>query len=236
MRDICSILELIKEEMMEFGENDLLTIDVGGRLRQLRQEQNLSMRALARESGLSTNALSMIERSKTSPSVSTLYKLSEALGIPITAFFRVEPPRQDVVFRKANEHTRIVFPQGMWYGLGGEAFTGRMESSLITLEHNGCSGPYDMIHSGNEFVFCISGVIEYTVENDIFTLHEGDSLIFNAQKKHRWCNPGQDDAKALVVLAEFEHGESPSEYHVSSGLKGSFYKEETNDDATEIKS
>ena len=54
------------------------TMDVGGRLRDLRQERDLSMRSLARLSRLSTNALSMIERGKTSPSVSTLYKLSEA--------------------------------------------------------------------------------------------------------------------------------------------------------------
>ena len=47
-------------------------IDVGSRLRELRQERGFSLRNLARASGLSTNALSMIERSRTSPSVSTL--------------------------------------------------------------------------------------------------------------------------------------------------------------------
>ncbi len=55
------------------------------------------MRALARDSGLSTNALSMIERGRTSPSVSTLHKIAEALEVPITAFFRLEPTRQDIV-------------------------------------------------------------------------------------------------------------------------------------------
>ena len=68
-------------------DKDAISIDVGGRLRELRQGIGLSMRALARMSGLSANALSMIERGKTSPSVSTLYKLATAMGIPITAFF-----------------------------------------------------------------------------------------------------------------------------------------------------
>ena len=66
------------EEIMGV-ERKVQTMDVGGRLRELRQERDLSMRSLARLSGLSTNALSMIERGRTSPSVSTLYKLSEAL-------------------------------------------------------------------------------------------------------------------------------------------------------------
>ena len=71
--------------------NDVLSVDVGGRLKELRQERGKSMRALARSSGLSTNALSMIERGRASPSVSTLYKIADALEVPITAFFRVEP-------------------------------------------------------------------------------------------------------------------------------------------------
>ncbi|MGB7094027.1 MAG: helix-turn-helix domain-containing protein, partial [Anaerolineales bacterium] len=83
------------------------TMDVGVRLRELRTERGLSMRALARLSGLSTNALSMVERGKTSPSVSTLYKLSEALEVPITAFFRTEPPREAIVYRKADRRSRV---------------------------------------------------------------------------------------------------------------------------------
>jgi transcriptional regulator with XRE-family HTH domain len=49
-----------------------ISIDVGNRLRQLREARKVSMRTLATMSGLSANALSMIERGKTSPSVSTL--------------------------------------------------------------------------------------------------------------------------------------------------------------------
>lgn len=88
---------------MDLFEKDVLTVDVGGRLHQLRMERDKSMRSLARDSGLSTNALSMIERGRTSPSVSTLYKLAEALGVPITAFFRLEAPKQDIVYRRASE-------------------------------------------------------------------------------------------------------------------------------------
>ena len=79
-------------------EKEALSVDVGQRLRQLREEQNISMRGLATKSGLSANALSMIERGKTSPSVSTLYKLSEALGVPITEFFNQQLERQEVVY------------------------------------------------------------------------------------------------------------------------------------------
>jgi len=218
---------------MELTDNDVLTIDVGARLRQLRQERGKSMRALARASGLSTNALSMIERSRTSPSVSTLYKISEALEVPITAFFRLEPPRQDIVYRKSDERKRVSFAKGIWEGLGGESFIGHVEPFMLTLEPEACSGPFGMLHTGHEFVMCLEGKVEYEVEGQKYILEPGDSLIFAAQLRHRWCNPTKNPAKAIFVLAGFEQGERPSEFHLSSGMRGSDYSEngqETSDD------
>ena len=205
---------------MESFENDITIVDVGTRLRQLRQERGKSMRALARDSGLSTNALSMIERGLSSPSVSTLYKISGGLRVPITAFFREEPAQKDVVFCKVLGRTQVKFPNGVWEGLGGETFTGYVEPILFTLEGGASSGPFGIIHSGHEFVFCLSGQIEYEVENQKFLLEEGDSLIFAAELRHRWRNNGETTATAIIVLAGFEPSERPSEYHITSGMKG----------------
>jgi transcriptional regulator with XRE-family HTH domain len=207
---------------MELLEQGNAPVEVGNRLRELRQERYMSMRALARASGLSTNALSMIERGKTSPSVSTLYKISDAMGVPITAFFRLEPPKQDVVFRKSNERRRVTFPRGIWEGLGGEAFTGGLEPFMITLEPGASSGRFGMLHSGHEFVFCLTGEMEYEVEEQRFLLQPGDSLLFAAQLRHRWRNAGKSTAKAVITLTCFDRGESPGEFHVVHGLKDDF--------------
>ena len=193
------------------------TMDVGSRLRELRTERELSMRALARLSGLSTNALSMIERGKTSPSVSTLYKLSEALEVPITAFFRTEPPKEAIVFRKSNRRTRVEFQRGVWEGLGGESFMGRVEPFMLTLEGGATSGPHGLVHSGHEFVICLDGQLEYEVEDERFSLKPGDSLLFASKLRHRWRNPGKAVTKVLFVLSGFALDERPSEYHLSYG-------------------
>src|SRR5574342_182493 len=139
--------------MVVFQRN-ALSVDVGGRLRELREARNISMRALATKSGLSANALSMIERGKTSPSVSTLYKLADALGVSITAFFGSQADRQQVVFLKADERPRVAFTRGVFEGLGGERFSGRVEPFVLTLENSASSGPHTMTHTGHEFVFC----------------------------------------------------------------------------------
>jgi len=203
---------------MDFSTEGM-TIDVGSRLRELRLERGKSMRALARASGLSTNALSMIERGRTSPSVSTLYKIADALEVPITAFFRLEPPRQDIVFVKAAERTRVNLTRGLWEGLGGESFIGHVEPFMITLESGASSGPFGMLHTGHEFVMCLTGQIQYEIEGVKYTLQPGDSLLFAAQLRHRWRNTGADQASAVIVLSGFEQGERPSEFHISSGTK-----------------
>jgi transcriptional regulator with XRE-family HTH domain len=198
---------------MHNAQREAISIDVGARLRELREGRNISMRGLAQASGLSANALSMIERGKTSPSVSTLYKLADALGVPITAFFGGQNERRNVIFVKADQRVRVPFWRGVWEGLGGEQFTGRVEPFILTLENGASSGPHSMAHGGHEFVYCLRGNLEYQVETQHFQLQPGDSLLFAAQLQHRWHNPGGTVVNALILLSGFSEGERPHAMH-----------------------
>ena len=198
---------------MDIYQQEANSIDVGERLRELREERDLSMRALARMSDLSANALSVIERGKSSPSVSTLYKLADAMEIPVTAFFREAPPVQDIVFIPASQRDRITFHRGLWEDLGGEKFSGQVEPFLLTLESGASSGRFPMGHTGHEFVFCLRGQLEYSVEDQTYLLEAGDALLFSAEKKHEWRNPGNKVTNALFVLTGYREDESPSKYH-----------------------
>jgi len=202
---------------MALYQSDAVSVNIGERLRELREARNISMRALAARSGLSANALSMIERGRASPSVSTLYKLADALGISITSFFSSDSERKQVVFLKANERTRMSFTRGVFEGLGGEQFVGRVEPFLLTLESNANSGPRSMTHTGHEFVFCLRGELEYQVERQIYQLSAGDSLLFAAQLKHRWKNVGGNVVTALIIISGFEEGEQLHAMHWKKG-------------------
>jgi transcriptional regulator with XRE-family HTH domain len=189
------------------------SVSVGRLLRQLREGRNISIRELSRISGISANALSMIERGLTSPSVSTLYRLTDALQIPITALFQRDQAQEAIVFRAVAERTHIPFPQGVWEGLGGEAFTGKMQPFMLTLETGADSGREKIVHTGSEFVMCIQGSLEYEVNGRYYTLGPGDSLLFAARMTHHWRNPGDTLTKAIVVLSGFEESEGPGIFH-----------------------
>jgi transcriptional regulator with XRE-family HTH domain len=202
---------------MALYQNDAVSVNIGDRLRSLREERNISMRSLATRSGLSANALSMIERGKASPSVSTLYKLAEALGISITSFFSSDAERKQVVFLKSDGRTRISFTRGVFEGLGGEQFVGRVEPFMLTLENSANSGPRSMTHTGHEFVFCLRGELEYQVERQLYHLESGDSLLFAAHLKHKWRNPGKNVATAIIIISGFEEGEQLHAMHWKKG-------------------
>lgn len=198
---------------MESFQRDAVSVDVSARLRELREAQGISMRTLASRSGLSANALSMIERGKTSPSVSTLYKLAGALGISITAFFGTEYEQKQVVFLKNDTRTRLPFTRGVFEALGGEQFVGRVEPFMLTMDSGASCGPQDIVHSGHEFVFCLRGRLEYTVEKETFHLEPGDSLLFASKLRHRWKNPTNTVTNALIVISGFAEGEEPHSMH-----------------------
>ena len=202
---------------MALYKPDAISVNIGDRLRELREARNISMRALATRSGLSANALSMIERGRASPSVSTLYKLADALGVSITSFFGSDSDRKQVVFLKGEERTRVSFTRGIFEGLGGEQFVGRVEPFLLTLESNANSGPRSMAHTGHEFVFCLRGTLQYQVERQVYELGAGDSLLFAANLKHRWKNSGGNVVTAVIIISGFEEGEQLHAMHWKKG-------------------
>lgn len=202
---------------MALYQSDAVSVNIGEKLRELRESRSISMRALASRSGLSANALSMIERNKASPSVSTLYKLADALGVSITSFFSTGTERKQVVFLKGDSRSRVSFTRGIFEGLGGEQFVGRVEPFMLTLENSANSGPRTMSHTGHEFVFCLRGELEYQVERQVFHLQSGDSLLFAAHLKHKWRNIGKNVATAIIIISGFEEGEELHAMHWKKG-------------------
>jgi transcriptional regulator with XRE-family HTH domain len=187
---------------------------VGDKIRRLRTARNISIRTLAETSGLSPNAIGMIERNAVSPSVSTLYKLADALGTPVTAFFGIPETPKQVIFLRAASRSGVPIPRGVWEGLGGEKFVGRVEPFILNLETGANSGSNVMVHTGHEFVFCLQGKVEYDVENQTFLLTPGDSLLFAAHLAHHWRNAGRMAATLLIVLSGFDDSDTPLASHL----------------------
>ena len=171
---------------------------VGIRLRALRERQGWSLRALAERCGLSINAISRIERGENSPTVSSLHRLSAALAVPITDFF-VDRSKQPAIFIKkglAHRSTGDGFVAEHLGGLPGK----QLEPFLLRIEPKCASAARPINHPGEEFVHCLSGEIEFNVNEEIFNLTSGDSLLFEANQFHSWRNNTSEPAEVLLVF------------------------------------
>jgi transcriptional regulator with XRE-family HTH domain len=188
-------------------------INVGRRLREIRMGKGLSIRALADASELNVNTLSLIENGRTSPSVSTLQMLSQALKVPISTLFETNHANKKVVYQRSINRARAFFAHGFVENLGTGMSRFGAEPLIITLKPGADSGKTPIVHTGREFVYCIAGKIIYFVDSTAYPLTPGDSLMFEAYLPHGWRNEEKSEAKLLLVLCPFDERDQPSERH-----------------------
>jgi transcriptional regulator with XRE-family HTH domain len=172
---------------------------VGRRLRDLRQRRGLTQRTLAQACDLSANAIGLIERGESSPSVSTLHRLALALEVPIAQLF-TETEDQTVVLTKRSQrlqaHRAHIQMENLAEGLSEQS----MEPFLVTLQPGAGNGADPVVHQGEEFAFCLEGEIEYRVAGQAYQLEAGDSLMFRANQPHGWRNLSEEPARLLLVF------------------------------------
>jgi transcriptional regulator with XRE-family HTH domain len=188
-------------------------VGIGRRLRDLRAEHGLSLRALAECSGLNVNTLSLIENDKTSPSVSTLQQIAAALDVPIVALFETGAPKNSVTYIRADLRPRAAFAHGILEDLGVGMTDRAVEPFVVTLEPYAGSGSHPIVHTGFEFVFGLQGEIAYRIEEHTYMLEAGDSLLFESHLPHLWHNPTAQQSRAILVLCPTDARDRPTERH-----------------------
>lgn len=186
---------------------------VGLKIRKIRNERGFSLRTLAERSSLNINTLSLIENSKSSPSVSTLQQLAQAMEVPITAFFESEPICKRVVFTDHDHRPGATFSNANMQNLGKDLANNSVQPFVVTLKPGASSGDRMIVHTGHEFVFCLTGKIVYKIEEEEYLLLPGDSVVFEAHLPHRWENIYPVDSQIILVLYPADQREEPGGRH-----------------------
>jgi len=186
---------------------------VGNKVRQLRTRQNLSLRALAKLSGLNINTLSLIENGKSSPSVSTLQQLARALRIPISAFFESAHLSRKVVFTPHAQRPGAVFNHTLMQNLGKDLAGNAVQPFVITLEPRAVSGDHMIEHDGHEFVYCLEGKTLFKIDKESYMLEPGDSIVFDSHLPHQWRNLTDHTSQFVLVISPASRNDTLVERH-----------------------
>ena len=183
-------------------------MDIGGRLKSVRESRGLSQRDLAGRAGLTNGAISLIEQNKSSPSVASLKRLLDAIPMTMSEFFsEVEETESPKYFYAADEFIELS-PQDIGLGNGalrvslrqlGDASKHSMMVLHETYPPGADTGPDMLSHDSEEAGVVISGIIEVTVGDQVRVLNPGDGYLFDSRLPHRFRNIGSADC--VVVSA-----------------------------------
>ena len=161
---------------------------LGGQIRNLRRQHDLSVADMAAAAGISTGMMSKIENGQISPSLSTLQALAAVLSAPLSSLFSAFEERQDCSYVPAGQGVRIGrrgTKVGHLYELLGHTPGGDVvvEPYLITLQEDAV--PYTGFqHAGVEFIYMIAGEVVYRHGERTYRLRPGDSLLFDSAALH----------------------------------------------------
>ncbi len=171
-------------------------MDIGKKIRQLRLQNDLTLEDLASRSELTKGFLSQLERNLTSPSISTLEDILEALGTNLSEFFHEEEEEQIVFTQKDFFVDTKEEYQIEW--IVPNAQKNEMEPILLTLPPKGKS--YEMeSHFGEEFGFVLKGNITLVRDNKKYKLKAKDTFYLNGRTSHYLYNHGNSEALILWV-------------------------------------
>lgn len=164
---------------------------IGARIRKLRHDRSMSLHALAARTALSIGFISQIERGISSPSLSALTSLADALDVSLSNLF--EPARGDgspgeVVVRTARRGKLTAWRSGIYKQLLTADTPSRFSFFLMSMEPGASSGPDRYSHQGEEAGLVIQGRLVLTVDDRTWTLSRGDSFHFASDRPHRFEN------------------------------------------------
>jgi transcriptional regulator with XRE-family HTH domain len=188
----------------------LLDIDIGSRLKALRRDQSMTLQDVAEAAELSKSFVSQVETGSAQPSIGSLKRITDVLGITLADLFHDDaaddktPGAGDdhglVSVVKAERRKRLEWPNGAQAALLTPNLQGKLEVILTTYEPSKESVIETYTHEGEELGFVMEGTFEVEVNGRTYRLEEGDSIHFPSHLPHSTKAIGERPVKTLWVI------------------------------------
>src|SRR5881227_2367953 len=175
-------------------------VDLGERLRAIRQLRRRTLKEVAGAAGLSESFLSQLERGRTNATIATLQRLSTALGIDVSDLFAASANRPNVLRRDARDFVG-------WGLLGRKALLTpkpfhALEVVVARFEPGGSTGDEPYTHGDSEeLLVVVEGRVHVQLGDEIHELEAGDSVHYQSSTPHRVSNPGAETAEVMFVIS-----------------------------------
>jgi transcriptional regulator with XRE-family HTH domain len=170
--------------------NDGVGSDLGGRVRELRRQRGLTLKALGGLAGLSHPFLSQVERGLARPSVTSVERIANALGVSPAQLWATPRPPESIQLQRAAD--------------AGPGPRRLLVGAAVVEEWSSAGRRFPKAHDahpGEVLVYCARGALEIELGSSVHALEEGDSVVFDGLIPHRLRRLGSPRTRALIVRA-----------------------------------
>ncbi|WP_395826125.1 helix-turn-helix domain-containing protein [Collimonas sp.] len=176
---------------------------VGDTLVRLRQADGLSLDALSKRAGVSKSMLSQIERNQANPTVAVVWRLANALGVPISLLVdgnQAAPASIETLPSHATPSLRSRDGHCVLRILGPIELAGQFEWYELSVEPGGCLDSDAHEPASREHLTVLSGTLEVQSGTNLTKIKVGETARYAADRPHYIENVGKSTATALLVV------------------------------------
>jgi transcriptional regulator with XRE-family HTH domain len=173
---------------------------LGGSLRHVRETQGITLRALAEKADISPSFLSQIENGQCSPSISSMERIVNVLGMTLGQFF-LSANQQPVHIVRAAQRTQVPldWSKAEISPLGALKNGSQLQASMVSIKPAGLTGKHPTPSISDEFAIVFEGTAILRLQKDEHTLDRGDAVTLVAGTHRQWRNETASPVQILVM-------------------------------------
>lgn len=164
-------------------------IDIGARIKHLRQINGLAQSDLAERAGLTKGAISQVERNLSSPSVANLFEILSALNETPSSFF-ADVDEEKVLFKKTDALPSEVTGYKSFDTLLPKSRYRSIVAYRATISP-GRHTPPEPAQEGENYVLVLSGRLGLQHGKVSYVARKGESLYFSGEQEFSYSNKGK---------------------------------------------
>lgn len=172
-------------------------IDIGARIKHLRQINGLAQADLAERAGLTKGAISQVERNLSSPSIANLFEILSALNETPSSFF-ADIDEEKVLFRKTDALPSEVTGYKSFDTLLPKSRYRSIVAYRATIS-SGRNTPPEPAQEGENYVLVLSGRLGLQLGKISYVARKGESLYFSGEQEFAFSNKGKTIVDFLWV-------------------------------------
>ncbi|MBM7693665.1 transcriptional regulator with XRE-family HTH domain [Peribacillus deserti] len=174
---------------------------IGNKIRHYRKTKGYTTDKLGELIGVSQSLISQIERGLAAPSLDTLWKLSYFLEVDVFTFFEDQEPESVKIIRQG-EHRKLQMSRPeVWYEMLTPNTGKKYKFFKMILQAAQTKEQPLMFHNGEESGYMLQGSMEVTIGDQVYEIHEGDSITFDSTSPHSFKNTGSIPAVGIWMMS-----------------------------------